>query len=379
MLSPLLSVDEGHELGEHDAASDVAQLIHELAAERRWVLSGTPTTGDEDSSEFTSRGLDQLQRLLLFLRHDLYGTLSNLDVNTTPNNVRKQNREQAKSAWVAGVKLPFLKKKDSGREELYRILREIMVMHKKEDIHLPAPIFKQGEVSILVPTEVQAIIVDAVCKLESITICDGVSKYLSILGEMGVDHLRQGNVDLRRELDLAIKGVGTSIFDVLLSEYLRTDNFQMLVDGGQASYIADTIKREQNELEKRGGGITDGLNDAPITSATNITSLSDKSFDRRPVKAVVYSQSHNNLLSVAEYLYRSFKPENIAELTEGKIADMSYELGRFRNGYKEGKSCPICGGWNEYNGKKLISCHNKLMEVTDAGKFHDNALLFDRD
>ena len=38
-------------------------------------MSGTPTTGDEDSQDFTSKGLDQLQRLLLFLRHERYGTL----------------------------------------------------------------------------------------------------------------------------------------------------------------------------------------------------------------------------------------------------------------------------------------------------------------
>jgi hypothetical protein len=45
---------------------------------------------------------------------------------------------------------------------------------------------------------------------------------------------------------------------------------------------------------------------------------------------------------------------------------MSYELGRFRHNHKEGKDCPICGGWNEYTGKKLSSCSNRLVEV-----FHD--------
>jgi len=79
----------------------------------------------------------------------------------------------------------------------------------------------------------------------------------------------------------------------------------------------------------------------------------------------VYSNSHNNLLSVAEYLIRSFDSSQVAELMEGRIEHMAYELGRFRNGYKEGKNCPICGGWNEYTGKNLTSCGNVLLEVVD--------------
>ena len=45
---------------------------------------------------------------------------------------------------------------------------------------------------------------------------------------------------------------------------------------------------------------------------------------------------------------------------------MSYDLGRFRHNYKEGKNCPICGGWNEYTGKKLSGCRNRLLEVFDG-------------
>ena len=81
---------------------------------------------------------------------------------------------------------------------------------------------------------------------------------------------------------------------------------------------------------------------------------------------MVYSSSHNNLLSVAEYLYESFENECIAELMEGRIAHMAYEMSRFRNGLKEGKDCPICGGWNEYTGKNLVSCTNRLVEVCDS-------------
>ena len=50
---------------------------------------------------------------------------------------------------------------------------------------------------------------------------------------------------------------------------------------------------------------------------------------------------------------------------------MSYDLGRFRHNYKEGKNCPICGSWNEYTGKKLTGCRNRLLEVFDG----ENAYL----
>lgn len=133
--SPLLQVrwfrivvDEGHELGENEAGSDVTNFVNGMGAERRWVMSGTPTTGNEDSRQFTAKGLDQLQRLLLFLRHERYGTLPELAQRIIKG---KGNKELAKSAWVADVKKPFLKREYGGREKLYRVLDEVMVMHKK--------------------------------------------------------------------------------------------------------------------------------------------------------------------------------------------------------------------------------------------------------
>ena len=45
-----LVVDEGHELvgGDGDLEQATSSFIAELFAERRWVVSGTPTTGDVD-------------------------------------------------------------------------------------------------------------------------------------------------------------------------------------------------------------------------------------------------------------------------------------------------------------------------------------------
>ena len=367
-------VDEGHELGASEAGNDVTQFINQLAAERRWVLSGTPTTGDEDSPEFTSRGLDQLQRLLFFLRHPVYGTTPPPPEEKTSStgglrsrrgsysdnddSSMKRGKDQAKDEWQAHVKKPFLKKQDTGRKELYRVLDEVMVMHKKEDINLPKPIFKQAEVSVPVPATVQSVLIETVCSNDR-----SISTCLAALHEMGVDIQRSG-IDLQYRLQIALASAqeGTSLFDLMLSEFLTTDKYQMLVDEKQGRYIADIVQRERRELEARGGAVNDELF-APITAANASESLSR---DRRPVKAVIYSESHNNLLSVADYLYDVFRPENIAELVEGKISDMSYELGRFRSGCKEGKNCPICGGWNEFRGKKLTSCSNKLLEVYDS-------------
>ena len=367
-------VDEGHELGASEAGSDVTQFINQLAAERRWVLSGTPTTGDEDSQEFSARGLDQLQRLLFFLRHPVYGTTPLPEEEQTKSsgvrslrrgshsdsdgNLSRRNKDAAKNEWDARVKTPFLMKCDKGRKELYRVLDEVLVMHKKEDISLPKPIFKQAEVSVPVPASVQSALVEAVCSSDrSVPTC------LAVLRDMGVEIDSRFILRYRLESALTARG-GSSLFDIMLSEFLTTDTCQMLVDEKQGRYISDTIKRERRELKERGGALDDATS-APLTSATAAT-CNNLFSDRRPVKAVIYSESHTNLLSVADYLYDAFKSENISELTEGRISDMSYELGRFRNGRKEGKYCPICAGWNEYRGKKLTSCTNKLLEVYDS-------------
>jgi hypothetical protein len=55
-------------------------LFSSASTERQWILSGTPTTGDEDSIKFNSKGLNQLQRLLIFLHHKMNG------INPSPSN-----------------------------------------------------------------------------------------------------------------------------------------------------------------------------------------------------------------------------------------------------------------------------------------------------
>lgn len=279
-----------------------------MGAERRWVMSGTPTTGDEDSPSFTAKGLDQLQRLLLFLRHETYGStvdqFDGKDGSSWSDTVREGNKWTAKTAWDKNVKKPFLNKQEDGRKELYRVLDEVMIMHKKEDLSLPKPIFKQSQIDILIPLDIQCTIIDMVHSAERDTMSDSLQK-------IGIATHQQ------QRIRPALAEGGSILFDALFEEYMYTDSFQALVDEGQANFIIDAIRKEKLALEERGGAIY-GTGNAPITAATQLAHCSENWVDRRPIKAVVYSNSHKYLLSVAEYLYAAFDNENIAEMIEGE-------------------------------------------------------------
>jgi SNF2 family DNA or RNA helicase len=119
MGSPLLQmrwlrvvVDEGHELGTHEADTAVTRLIYEIAAKRRWVLSGTLTTGIEDDTRYSDRVLDQMQRLLCFLRHPAYGHVaSSSTLHILPGQKDKATlKERARNDWVRNAKQPSLAK-----------------------------------------------------------------------------------------------------------------------------------------------------------------------------------------------------------------------------------------------------------------------------
>ena len=329
-----IAVDEGHEISQ-EIGTGLTLFINQIAAERRWVLSGTPMTGDEDSVDFTSKALDQLQRLLLFLRHPIYGTvppanstpvLSYADENLLrPRNSRRQQKQEAKAKWVVQVKDPFLKKDPKGRSELLELLRGVMVMHRKEDIHLPPPIFHQAEVDVLVPEEIQK-------KLQK----DAISS------------------------------------STLLKEYLHSSDFQGLVDKAQGNYIIQVIKSAKNTLQANGGPLD--LHDRPAMKMMSAEDVDENSrihhTDRRPIKAVVYSSQKFNLRDVTEYLYEGLEAENIAEAYDDPRFDCSSELSRFRNNRKECRDCPVCRFRNDYSIRKQSRrkgaeaiCQNTLLEV----------------
>lgn len=88
-----------------------------------------------------------------------------------------------------------------------------------------------------------------------------------------------------------------------------------------------------------------------------------RSTDDRPIKAIVYSTSTNDLQSVAEIFYRNFERENIAEMF-GTAKQLSNELARFQHGFRVTKTCPICGHCNENGDKGNTQCQNTLLCVS---------------
>ena len=116
-----LVVDEGHELGLHTSESPAVAFIQSLAAERRWVCSGTPTVGTN-----SGRALVQLLRQLLFLRHEEFGC-----------SVDGERR------WAREVVEPFVRGSDgalAARDKVVEMLRSLMIRHTKEDLRLHDPI-----------------------------------------------------------------------------------------------------------------------------------------------------------------------------------------------------------------------------------------------
>ncbi|KAG7391804.1 hypothetical protein PHYPSEUDO_003424 [Phytophthora pseudosyringae] len=110
-------VDEGHKLG-GQTPSDLMQLARLLCAERRWVMTGTPTPNTLQSAD-----LRYMHGLLVFLRNLPYGN---------PDG----------QAWVTAIARPFERNEIVGFYRLQHLLSRIMMRHTKESIReiLPEPI-----------------------------------------------------------------------------------------------------------------------------------------------------------------------------------------------------------------------------------------------
>ncbi|KAK9807648.1 hypothetical protein WJX72_005276 [[Myrmecia] bisecta] len=122
--SPLMQVhwlrivlDEGHTLGANLAMTNRLQMACALRAERRWVLTGTPTPSTPTSH------VAHLQPLLAFLHLDPFGT----------------NRK----AWEEAIQRPFEARQWSGRERLLRLLNTIMIRAVKADLVTIPPRFQK--------------------------------------------------------------------------------------------------------------------------------------------------------------------------------------------------------------------------------------------
>jgi len=279
-----LMIDEGHQLETEDG---LVEFINEVAAERRWVISGTPLVGNEDHPKYNTEALHQLQRIMYFLRHPRYG------FSTSTPDVKK--------AWDKEVKTPFLTQQS--RDHILRVLKDIMVMHRKEDLKLPAPIFRQIEREVDIPVEVESTII-----------------------------------------------AQSSSLEFGLHNYLYSPPFQSLVDNEMAKYITETMQTARRTQRQVG----------------NHRQQQTNKCDRRPVKGVVYSSSNKDLLSVSDSILRNlgFVHEHVAELYENSsIGEMSSELERFRHGISTYRTCPVC---KRDNGMLLSKCDNDLMEVVST-------------
>jgi hypothetical protein len=116
-------------------------FISEIPAERRWVMSGTPTVGDRD---FES--LEQLGRLLSFLRHPIFGGSNGLEWQKQVLKPFKQSQRKGRidAGMVAVVK-----------SVVVSTLIPLCVRHTKKDVSLPAPVEKEMWDGVLEPIQSQ--------------------------------------------------------------------------------------------------------------------------------------------------------------------------------------------------------------------------------
>ncbi|KAH8053262.1 hypothetical protein JL720_14743 [Aureococcus anophagefferens] len=161
------AADEGHELaggpeGEKksktrpaqrsDMGPEASAFVAEIFAERRWVVSGTPTTGDIDDPAATTKHLDQLQKLMKWLRHPDYG----LDVDPRLDGAAAAaaSATAKKKRWAA-VAEPFAaprprrrRRGRGARAAVVDLLRTVVVRHRKEDLELPKPVIENVEIEV---------------------------------------------------------------------------------------------------------------------------------------------------------------------------------------------------------------------------------------
>lgn len=157
-----LLVDEGHELGKVDnniQTKRIRKFISQIAAERRWVMSGTPTTGAK-----TELALQQLYNIFQFLRHPYIISTSNNSNNDTKllnnnqnrnnNNNKKIKKESSTSTttsttaaplsisdrmedfismkqWSKLIIEPCLAQRQDGWNEVIKLLKNVLLRHTK--------------------------------------------------------------------------------------------------------------------------------------------------------------------------------------------------------------------------------------------------------
>lgn len=101
--------------------------IHRMGAERRWVMGGTTFPIDEDDDSFSTKDLDQIERILMLLRYEKYGV--DMDAGMIFSDIRGATSTLRNRNWIENVKKPYLNGRQRGIQELYRVLGEVMIRH----------------------------------------------------------------------------------------------------------------------------------------------------------------------------------------------------------------------------------------------------------
>jgi hypothetical protein len=147
-----LIVDEGHEIGKSDTddySLRVTTFISQIAAERRWVMSGTPTTGANSKV-----ALAQLYRIFQFLRHPRIAA-STMRKSQSSSRLLEDSTALATAAggapgvgmgmgvqfepnefigmtaWTHQVVNPCLSQKEEAWNDLIALLRSVLLRHTK--------------------------------------------------------------------------------------------------------------------------------------------------------------------------------------------------------------------------------------------------------
>ena len=294
-----LVVDEGHALGAHEVSA-ANQFISELPAERRWVMSGTPTVGGAPVPTGAGGGgggggggissggggggggdsvaggsLTQVHRLLGFLREPTYG------IGASGGKLWQKQIVRELSPRPADV-----------RARLTALLKPLMVRHTKADLQLPAPIRLPTWEGYLPKLDGEA---------------DRV--YTNRVCANAADHISTVMAAARREY------------------------------------------RAQLQAARTGVGVATG----PAGAAAGGAALQRP----REPKAVVFSEFINDLEQVTSLLVQSVGQEAVAQHWG---VFRSTELAAFRNGKTTYRQCPRCGFHNDVH-VKADCCDRRLIEV----------------
>ena len=405
------------------AKGDSAAFISAIAAERRWVMSGTPTTGADDDlrsqqvSKLLAGGLAQIQRLLRFLRHPRYGVITEREI--VPPSRREKLAQVVGLLETAGYFPPT-----TVDGEMWNTARRHDHIDRWIGLQLggggvgaggggggrrggrrgggggggaddaaarpsrprrstrstrPSRGKGGGSASMLSHTaEVDAATAIAQA-LWQIEIELPMVAHVRTMVAKNVRRIVGGDTHLARAASAARDKLVTLLRHLMvihrkevlsLPRPIFTDS-EVIVDYrplweelGSSEFQSKVDKAQAVHIASR---LTSAIDGGGSSSGG-----SKAPWGERPVKAVIFSSDRGNLLSVAERIYEDgrFGPNRCAEFTGGHNMGVgqpgggynSSELQRFRTNKRRFRVCPLCGEEDE-NNDRVPRCRRMLLEV----------------